>query len=78
MCFGGDREKKQKKVQDLIDWLLEIKEEIKLMYGDFKDKYLIEDFIMYINTFVVFGIVSVMFIIVSPGVLLLYNVFDNK
>lgn len=30
MGFVGDSEKKQKKVQDLIDWLLEIKEEIKL------------------------------------------------
>lgn len=30
MSFVGDSEKKQKKIQDLIDWLLEIKEDIKL------------------------------------------------
>ena len=30
MGFVGDSEKKQKKVQEIIDWLLEIKEEIKL------------------------------------------------
>lgn len=30
MCFVGDSEKKLQKTQDIIDWVLEIKEEIKL------------------------------------------------
>lgn len=30
MCFVGDSEAKQKKANDIVDWTLEIKEEIKL------------------------------------------------